>query len=386
MGAGRLRIAFVAEPVGGPSADDLLSAQPLVERLRARHDVRVIGHGGVQSAARFSAATRGEAGPGPPRALPAWGEIQALLAGVEVVHLQAPSALSRLVLEIARAQHIPVVAAFHVQPAPALYGVGFRSRHANRWLYRRWVGKLYNRADVVWCPTPFAEAKLREHGLTVPVRVIAGEVAPEVSSLVRRPVADGFFKILMLGRLSREQRHADVIEAIWRSASEAHIKLTVVGSGPREKAIRRHALDLQNQAVVGALPRHALLGHLATADLLVHAGEVELEAPAVIAARSIGLPVLVAQGRESAASALALGADFRFPVGNVKLLSQHLDALVARPEVLREAGSHSAAARQGFGAQADELEALYHGLLKQKGGRAPRWTLLPLPGRLSEAA
>jgi glycosyltransferase involved in cell wall biosynthesis len=68
----------------------------------------------------------------------------------------------------------------------------------------------------------------------------------------------------------------------------------------------------------------------------VHASEVELEGIAVLEAMSAGLPVLVAESPESAASELAVSDDFRFPAGDPRALAEKIDALVERPSLLRD--------------------------------------------------
>ena len=56
-------------------------------------------------------------------------------------------------------------------------------------------------------------------------------------------------------------------------------------------------------------------GLMRSADLLVHAAEVELEGMVLLEALGTGLPALVAEAPLSAASTLAVSDDFRFPVG-----------------------------------------------------------------------
>ena len=81
------------------------------------------------------------------------------IAHVDVVHLQLPFWLSFAALHEARRQGKPVVAAFHVQPENGFFNVGIHWQGLFDATYRYWVKHLYNRADVVICPTPFAERR-----------------------------------------------------------------------------------------------------------------------------------------------------------------------------------------------------------------------------------
>jgi glycosyltransferase involved in cell wall biosynthesis len=100
---------------------------------------------------------------------------------------------------------------------------------------------------------------------------------------------------------------------------------------------------------------------LATADLLVHASEVELEGMAVLEALACGTPALVARAPGSAAQQFALSDDFLFEPGDPDDLARRLDLLVEAPERLRESRAHALAlaGRYRFEDSVRQLEALY---------------------------
>src|SRR5262249_40612370 len=100
---------------------------------------------------------------------------------------------------------------------------------------------------------------------------------------------------------------------------------------------------------------------LAEAHLFVHASEVELEGMAVLEAVGAGLPVLVANARESAARQFASGPDFLFRAGDPADLAAHLDRAIDAPAALTRASRRSVelAAHHDFARCARELEAVY---------------------------
>src|SRR5207249_2170016 len=167
--------------------------------------------------------------------------------------------------------HIPVVAAFHVQPENLLLNVGLRSRPISDAMYRFWVRRLYNRADAVVCPSPFAEDKLRSHGLTAPAFVVSNGISPAIRRrrLPREPHHEGAFVVLMVGRLAPEKRHDLMFEALARAKHRDRIRLVVAGAGPRERQLRRAAARLPHPPEIGFVSDRRLERLYNTADLLV---------------------------------------------------------------------------------------------------------------------
>ena len=102
-----------------------------------------------------------------------------------------------------------------------------------------------------------------------------------------------------------------------------------------------------------------------SADLFVHASEVELEGMAVLEAMHAGVPALIADGPETASAELALDERFWFRAGNLECLTSKLDALLAAPEALEHAGARcrEATRRLTVNAGVEELVHLYHNVL-----------------------
>jgi 1,2-diacylglycerol 3-alpha-glucosyltransferase len=373
---GPLKIAFVADTINGRSGGGVLVARNVIDELRKRHEVIEVG-ADADGAGRlpgyhlpFTAARDMDF----VMARPDRHRLETLFAGVDVVHLQFPFPLSQAALAAARATGRPVVAAFHVQPENALLNVRVRSRWLTELVYRRWIRHLYARVDAVVAPTAFAAGKLREHGLTTPVTVISNGVPPDLhaSSAEREPGHEGLFLVLMAGRLGAEKRQEDLLEAVRRSRHRDRIQVVMAGAGPRQAALTALAATLPRPVEIGFLPRERLVRLFHTADLFVHCSEIELEGIAVIEAMSVGLPALVAQSPESAASAFALDDDFRFPVGDVEALGRRLDYLIEQPEVLARASEayREAGRRLDFDASLERLVGLYRSVIAAAATRA----------------
>jgi glycosyltransferase involved in cell wall biosynthesis len=371
----RLRVAFVTDTIAGRLGGGVVAGHYLVNALRQRHDVRVIASDAsgdhdvrvdgfmlpiqAMREAQFTMAR-------PDRA-----KLSAAFADVDLVHVQFPFWLSMVAVEEAQKAGKPVVAAFHVQPENLLYNVGIHSTMLNRLTYRLWIRSVFNRADAVVCPTSFAKRKLAEHGLTAPAYVVSNGVPLDVrdGAVSARSRDDGKFMILATGRLAAEKRQDVIIEAVRRSQHRDRIRLVLAGAGPREEELRALGAELPNPPEMGFVTRARLVELLNTADLFVHASEVELEGIAVLEAMSAGLPVLVSGSSESAASEFALSDDFRFASGDPGDLARKIDALIESPAALEVARDrYRAKARvSDFATSVRSVEDIYRRVLISRG-------------------
>ncbi len=376
IGKTRLKIAFIADTIhSGKAGGGVVSARHVIEKLREHHDVLEVatdaeGPGRVHG---YSLPLRAYREAEFVIARPERDTLEPIIGAADVVHLQFPFFLSYAALRLARDWGKPVVAAFHVQPENALLNIGVHGDWANDAAYRWWVRSFYNHADAVVCPTPFAEQKLREHGLVVPTLVISNGITPDVrpTGEAREAPYEGFILILTAGRFAPEKHQEVLLQAVHRSRHRERIKLVLAGSGARGEALAALARDLPNAPEIGFLPRERLVRLLNTADLFVHCSAVELEGMAVLEALSVGLPAVVAQSPQSAASAFALDPDFQFPAGDAAALAERIDQLIEHPERLARARERSMALarRFDFGAGVAALADLYRSLV---GGQLPR--------------
>ena len=252
----RLRIAFVADTLHSHGGGGIISGEYVVERLRRDHDVVTVAADGDDILPRFQLPIDAMREMRVFMARPDRAVLARSFSKADVVHLQFPFWLSFAALQEARRLQLPVVAAFHVQPENALYGVGIRSPWLNRSIYGVMVKRLYNKVDAVVCPTEFAARKLREHGLTTRTVVISNGVPPDIARATRadpasdpRPAKGPFF-ILAVGRFAAEKRQDVIIEAVRLSRHRDRIRLVLSGWGPLARPLTDLASGLPNGAEI----------------------------------------------------------------------------------------------------------------------------------------
>ena len=380
-----LHVAFVTDTIEGKLGGGVVAGRYVVDALRHQHRVTVVA---ADATGADDVRLRGFQLP-----LRSMREMQFVMARpdrealsrvfreVDIVHVQFPFWLGTVAVDEARRADRPIVAAFHVQPENALANIGIRSPWLSREIYAYWVSRVFDRADAVVCPTLFGARKLRAHGLTRPAHVVSNGVPPDVRILGPRvPSRDRAFRVLSIGRLSAEKRQDVIVEAVRRSRHRDRIRLVLAGGGPRESTLRALGQRLPHPPEIGFLPRSHLLARLRNADLFVHASEVELEGIAVLEAMSVGLPALVAQSAESAASDFALSDDFRFAAGDADALAAKIDRLADHPALLDAASAayREVARRLSFEESVESLISLYSSL---HGSGRPRRVAGPLSTR-----
>jgi len=367
--ARRLRIAYVLDTWDGVKTGGVLSARRFVEALRERHEVTVVTTGApgvgqvILPAFHVPGFRKVMREMGFVFALPRRRILEEVFRRSDVVHLQFPFPLGLRAVGLARRAGAPVVAAFHVQPQNLLYNVGLRSEALAEATYRFLLRAFFSRADAVVAPSDFARDELVRRGLRVPVEVVSNGIAPAFAprAFPRSERHQGKFLVAAVGRLAREKRLEVVVEGVRRARHAGRIQLVLTGRGPEEERIRRLGATLPLPAEVAFVSDEELVRLLCTADLLVHASEVELEGMAVLEALGCGTPALVADAPHSASRQFAPSPGFLFRPNDPDDLARRLDALVEAPDLLRSAGERclEMAPFYAFAESVRRIEALY---------------------------
>lgn len=247
--------------------------------------------------------------------------------GADLVQVQFPFIMARKAVKVAKKMGIPVIGACHVQPQNIIAAMGKESALLERILFFLFNFCLFKQVDAVHCPTVFAAEMLRDHGSKAHLRVISNGIprdyVPQVSS---RPELFGERFVLMnVGRHAMEKRQELLIEGVLRSKYKDHIQLVLCGRGEDSEKLKKRGEALPVKPFIDYVSHEDKLTYLNTADLYLHASVVEVESLSCLEAVGCGLPCLIGNSPNSAASQFAQDDRFIFEMDNADDLAAQID-------------------------------------------------------------
>ncbi len=290
----------------------------------------------------------------------------------DIVHIQFPFFLGYQALKTAKAMGKPVVFGFHVQPENLMWNIGLDFDWLNAFLYRFFIRTFYNKADLVISPSLFGKEMLKKFSIKTPVEVVSNGLPEQFQPKEVRhfPEFENKFVILMVGRLAKEKRHKLVMQAIMRSQYKDKIQLFVTGKGADRDELVALGEKLPNPAIFEYVSQEKLIQLFNSADLFIHASDIELEGLAVLESMGCGLPALISDSEQSASAQFALNDKFLFSAGHLEDLTEKIDYWIAHEQELKEAKTLylEKAQSYAFDACIQQARALYQGLIEQKQG------------------
>jgi glycosyltransferase involved in cell wall biosynthesis len=284
-------------------------------------------------------------------------------ADVDLVQIQYPLWLANGAAKVAKAMKKTVIGAFHVQPQNLLGCMGKESRFIDFLIYKLYNFLLFNHVPFVHCPSRLAAELLLKNGYKGALRVVSNGIPVDyVPSERARP--DWFgdkLVILNVGRHAIEKRQALLIEAVKRSKYADKIQLLLCGKGPEKNKLDVMGAELPVTPFTEYISQEEKLTYLNTADLFILASLVELESLACLEAIGCGLPCLVSDSPDSAASQFALDDRFIFKVDDADSLAGKINYWYENRVQLRALRGKVLAMAENyrFEKSLDKMEALY---------------------------
>ena len=340
------RIAMVIDPWYHPFNGTVVSTRRFVGALNDRFDFRILlAQAPGESIEEHCVGFARFRIPGinfildrmkAPLGLPNRQKLQQVIKEADLLHVQFPFFLGHGAIAEAKRQNKPVVMSFHVQPENILNNLGLSSRWLTNLLYRFFIWRFYRRADCVIAPSLFAANLLRDAGLTRPITVLSNGVT-ESFFLAPTPVNQmPPFHLVSVGRLAKEKRQAQLIQAVAASPFKNDIRLTMAGTGPQQESLVRLAAALGVDAEIGRVSDERLKTLYQTADVFVQTSAVELEGMSVLEAMAAGCPVLINQSTTSAVPEFVTASEATYAMNDEQDLRRKLDAML-EDHVLRAA-------------------------------------------------
>ena len=346
------------------------SARRTITLLRERgHDVRVLSSGTAEQAQacnfttpeftlpamRFPLADAIISAQGYAFAKPKRKVIKQAVAWADVVHLEEPFGLQARTAHVAKRVGTPVLATYHIHPENITATIHLDGLWPlNALLLASWRRRIYALVQVVQCPSDSVRQRLQRWGLGDKLVTISNGVGltpskPEVSAKTEcsepsgrqvetkqtpgeaQPEGEQIYRLLVVGRFSREKDQATILKAMRHSRYASQIQLVFAGRGPTEKSLRRAASRLVHDGVLKHAPSFnffdaaGLDAQAEQADLYIHAAFIEVEGLSCLEVLRHGVVPVIAHSPLTATSQFALDAHSRFKARDPKALARAID-------------------------------------------------------------
>ena len=346
------------------------SARRTITLLRERgHDVRVLSSGTAEQAQacnfttpeftlpamRFPLADAIISAQGYAFAKPKRKVIKQAVAWADVVHLEEPFGLQARTAHAAKRAGKPVLATYHIHPENITATIHLDGVWPlNVLLLASWRRRIYALAQVVQCPSDSVHQRLQRWGLEdklvtisngvglAPSKPAAGtkteccapdgrQVETKQTPGEAQPEGEQVYRLLVVGRFSREKDQATILKAMRHSRYASQIQLVFAGRGPTEKSLRRAASHLVHDGVLKHAPSFnffdaaGLDTQAEQADLYIHAAFIEVEGLSCLEVLRHGVVPVIAHSPLTATSQFALDAHSRLKARDPKALARAID-------------------------------------------------------------
>lgn len=346
------------------------SARRTITLLRERgHDVRVLSSGTTEQAQacnftapefplparHFPLADAIISAQGYAFAKPKRKVIKQAVAWADVVHLEEPFGLQARTAHAAKRAGKPVLATYHIHPENITATIHLDGLWPlNALLLASWRRRIYALAQVVQCPSDSVHQRLQRWGLGDKLVTISNGVglapskpaactkteycAPDgrqteakQTSGGAQPEGEQIYRLVVVGRFSREKDQATILKAMRHSRYASQIQLVFAGRGPTEKSLRRAASRLVRDGVLKHAPSFnffdaaGLDAQAEQADLYIHAAFIEVEGLSCLEVLRHGVVPVIAHSPLTATSQFALDAHSRFKARDPKALARAID-------------------------------------------------------------
>lgn len=255
----------------------------------------------------------------------------------DVVHLDEPFPVQAATAKIAKKLHKPITGTYHLHPENMLASVGLGKEILINWFFfTLWKKTVFDKCDIVQCPTQNVYERLKRHHLRPELRVISNGLVLE--DLMRKEnvtdvekISDAKYNIITIGRYSSEKNLKTLLKAMKYSKYSQDIQLIIAGQGPKEKSLRKRADKMLKKGYIKYPPKFGfykleeLQKFSSTADLYVHCAYIEVEGLSCMEAIQIGLVPIIAKGKYTATSQFALSDKSIYQQRDPKDLANKID-------------------------------------------------------------
>ena len=261
----------------------------------------------------------------------------------DIVHIEEPFAIQMATCRIAKKLGKPLVGTYHLHPENLFASIGLqKSKLFNQSTMKVWKHFVFDKCDIVQCPTENVRQRLERHKFKAELRVISNGLVRE-DLLTRKDkesaikIGRGKYNVITIGRYSNEKDLKTLLNAMRYSKFRDDIQLIFAGRGPQKKKLRHLAYKLvekgiiKNPPIFGFYSLDELQKISLNVDLYIHCAFIEVEGLSCMEAIQIGIVPIIAEGRYTATSQFALSEMSKFKERNPRDLALKIDYWLSHP-------------------------------------------------------
>ena len=255
----------------------------------------------------------------------------------DLIHVEEPFILQRITCRIAQKEGKPITGTYHLHPENLYASIGLQKSHLlNDTTMRIWRNMVFNKCEIIQCPTEKAKERLVKWKFKPEIRVISnGLVMEDLVNKVDRESAlklsDAKYNVITIGRYSNEKDLKTLLYAMRYTHHGHDTQLIFAGRGPQKKKLERIANKLVKKGILkyppifGFYSLNELQELSLTADLYIHCAFVEVEGLSAMEAIQVGIVPIIAQGKYTSTSQFALSEKSIYQERNQKDLAAKID-------------------------------------------------------------
>lgn len=248
--------------------------------------------------------------------------------GADLVEILFPYFMARNAVRVAKEMNIPVLGACHIQSQNMTGAMGKDNKSMDKFFNSWFNYELFNRVDAIHCPSEFAADLIKSKGSNSHFRVISNGIPREfvpMENPERPDFFEDYFVLMNVGRHAMEKNQENIIDALLKSKYKDKIKLLLCGKGETTERLKERGKELPVEPLVRFISEEEKQLFLNTADIYLHSSGIELESRSCLEAIGCGLPCLIEDSPNSAASQFAMDDRFLFEGGNIEELTARID-------------------------------------------------------------
>ncbi|MGE4296891.1 MAG: glycosyltransferase [Desulfovibrionaceae bacterium] len=271
--------------------------------------------------------------------------------GFTHIHAATPGPMGLAALLVASILKLPIAGTYHTAiPQYARDLTGDEAMEDGAWKYVAW---FYNQLDTVYAPSRFVGDELAARGIgaarikVYPRGVDVARFTPaKRNGFFKKYALNGAFKLLYVGRVSREKNLMVLEEAFRALHGVMPLDLVVVGDGPYRATMERNLAGTPC-LFTGYLSGEALAEAFASSDLFVFPSTTDTFGNVVLQAQASGLPVIVSNEGGPRENVIDRETGLVIPANDVAALANAIIELATDPARLRTMSRNARAAMEG---------------------------------------